>query len=136
MKYSNSAETTRGICVFCSKLLEAAKKKKKRNSFPRKRCFQKNTNIDYCAFTFFLETNSTEKNAQFQTTGDKQHNTRALRSLNGDEKNVNVLKSPESLLALFNASSQRFMLNKQEAGILKCIANKMLAVSLHCFIYL
>lgn len=32
---------------------------------------EKNMNIDYCAFTFFVEKNSARRNASFQTTDDK-----------------------------------------------------------------
>lgn len=61
MKYSKSAETTRGICVVCSKLLYAAKKKEKTGKW----CSQKAAAlkricilISVQSFTFILEKNS------------------------------------------------------------------------------
>lgn len=78
---------------FAVNFLRLLKKKKKGTVFPENAVF-KRMGILIIVHLHFSWRNSTKKNAQFQTTGDKQHNTRALRSLNGDEKNVNVLKSP------------------------------------------
>lgn len=64
MKYSKSAETTRGICVVCSKLLYAAKKKKNREMvFTENGCSQKNYQkksilISAQSLTFISEKNS------------------------------------------------------------------------------
>lgn len=55
MKYSKSAETTWGICVFCSKLLEAAQKKekvkKKGTAFPRKQFLKE---YEYGLFCIYI----------------------------------------------------------------------------------